>query len=257
MADLASYIQQGQSQEFSGDPSLGAQGGPPLSEVVTPEQTAGEAPSAVSGQIDPSGIPQPAVQEPTIPDPRDEELRQLHDRLNAQDSALIQLQHRQAMEAAQREEAQILARIQAIPDEDDRMRAFHDYRAQRYEAIIQAKDAQLQAGATREQQAQIQLAKNSVVAIRALQEGLPPEYVPLLRKADSPEEMEQMIQTLRGHQAQQQVQTQDQQRQAVVDSGVYAAGGAQAGFVPPSMPKERSGDLAGLIAATPPRLASS
>jgi hypothetical protein len=268
MDRLTDYIQQGQPQMLTGDESLGQPGGPPLAEALTPSAQAvtpvgtvipadaGEAPSAAVEQPPPSGEPFPPDQGVTTPDPRDEAIRQLQEQLAAQAQQMTQLNHRQAMEAAQREEAQIMARIQAIPDEEERTRAYTTYRFQQQEAVIQAQRAQLSSAQQREQDAAQAVAKNSVVTIRALQEGLPQEYIPLLRKAESPEELEQTIQLLKGTRAQQQAQTNEQQRQAVVDSGVYAAGGSQAGFVPPNTPKERSGDLAGLIAATPPRLAN-
>ena len=270
MPGLTEYIQGGQPQQIVGEESLGVQGGPPVSEAiegVQPEtQSAqpvvnqivnpdprGEATSAAVGNTETSGQAPSPGQEVTTPDPRDESIRQLQTQLQAQANEVSQMKQAQAAESARREEAQILARIQSIPDEQERQQTYNNYRFQKQQAIIQAQQTELQSREQREQQSAQEVARNSVVTIRAMQENIPSEYIPLLRKSDSPEELEKTISLLKGAVAQQQQVQQEQTRQEIVDSGVYAAGGTQAGFVPPVMPKERSGDLAGLIAATPPR----
>jgi hypothetical protein len=274
MAGLTDYIQQGQTQQVVAPEAAGMQGGPPVSEAITPiaeavqpvtqavqpvatqivnPEPAGEAASAAVGNTEPSGTTPSQGQQVTTPDPRDDAIRTLQEQLQAQANDLTRIQQQQAAESARREEAAILARIQQIPDEQDRQSALYNYQLNKQQAIIQAQRTELQSREQRDQLSQQEVAKNSVVTIRAMQEGIPSEYIPLLRKADSPEELESSIKLLKGTVAQQQQVQQETTRQEIVDSGVYAAGGTQAGFVPPEMPKERSGDLAGLIAATPPR----
>ena len=259
MPDLAGYIQGGQPQQIVGDESLAEVGGQPVAEAITPIPEAvtpvqiGEPSSGVDGNVQASEPPPPAVEGVTTPDPRDEAIRQLQDQLAAQANEQARMRQLQAVEAARREEAQILAQIQAIPDEDDRQQAYTNYQFNRQQAIIQTQQAQLQSVQRQQEESQQEVARNSVVTIRALQEGIPSEYIPLLRKSETPEELEQNLLLVKRNLGQGALQQQQQTRQGIVDSGVYAAGGAQAGFVPPTMPQERSGDLAGLIAATPPR----
>lgn len=276
MPDLAGYIQGGQPQVLVGDPSLAEPGGPPVAEAIDPNQPvtqavtpipqavtpvpSGEPPSGADPNIGASGSPAVPDQGVTTPDPRDEAIRHLQEQLDAQAletarqaEETARLRQQQAAESARREEARVLAQIQAIPDEIERERVYNNYRHQQNQAIIQTQQAQIQAVHREKEQSAQEVARNSVVTIRALMEGIPAEYIPLLKHSETPQELEQHIQLLKGNLQQGLAQQQQQTRQEIVDSGVYAAGGAQAGFIPPQMPQERSGDLAGLIAATPPR----
>jgi hypothetical protein len=259
MDGLASYIQSGTPQQVVGDPSLAEAGGQPVAEAITPIPEAvtpvqsGEPSSGAAGNTDASVSPPQSDQGLTTPDPRDEAIRQLQDQLDAQAQATAQLRQQQAAESARREEAQILAQIQAIPDEYERQQQYARYQLNKQQAIIQTQQAQIHSVQRQQEESQQEIARNSVVTIRAMQEGIPSEYIPLLKRSASPQELEHHITLLKQSLGQGAVVQQQQTRQGIVDSGVYAAGGAQAGFIPPEMPQERSGDLAGLIAATPPR----
>src|SRR5215471_18402896 len=100
MDRLTGYIQQGQPQTVVAEEAVGQVGGPPLAEAITPiaeavtpvgtviPTQAGEAPSAAPGYTDPSGAPLPADPGPTIPDYRDEEIRQLQAQQSAQATEL-------------------------------------------------------------------------------------------------------------------------------------------------------------------------
>lgn len=256
---LTSYIQQGQPQQVIADQAMAQPGGPPVSEVVTPGAN-GEPSSGVSGSTSPSGSPYDGSQGVTTPDPRDEAIRQLQEQVSAQAQETewirqqaAQQRYEQAVNAARIEEAQILSRIQGIEDDGERERQRMNYELHKAHAQNNAQGSQLAAIQTAKEQESQTLARNSVAAIRALQEGIPFEFVSLLKRSETPQELENHLAVIKRSLGQGQAVAQQASRQEIVNSGVYAAGGTQAGYIPPEMPQPHSGDLAGLIAATPPR----
>jgi hypothetical protein len=263
---LSNYIQNQQAATVLADQSVGEVGGElpetitPIQEAVTPVQS-GEAQSAASPNTQaPTVAETPESEELTTPDQNpavlllQQQLQEAQAANNATRQQMEAFRQQQAREAAQREEQAILAQIQSIPDEEERQKTYFQYQQQRNQSIIQAQQAQLQAMERQSyQQAEAQ-AKNMVIAMTMLKEGIDQQYAPILHASRDSKEFDANLALLKQAIGKGKENQNQQTRQEIVESGVYAAGGANAGFVPPPEPKERSGDLMSLINSRPRQL---
>lgn len=260
--DLMGYIQGNQGSETPGESS--GDSDQQLLQQVQAERIEGEQPQ-VDQQVQGEGQspaatnaaslpPTDPAQEPTT-QPVDQSMvaeiqRQLIAMQSDRDEHARAIRHQQA-ENARLQEQMIISQINAIPDEQERANRFAAFQHAKSQAIIAAQARELSERDQRDEANRQEQAKAAVVLFRAQAAGIPMELLPILRQSRDDDELKANIATIQRVIGQRQVQQKEENRQEIVDSGVYVAGGDQSGFVPPKEPKMRSGDLRALIAARP------
>lgn len=164
---------------------------------------------------------------------------------------------RMANQAALREEENFRLQLAQEPDPAIRAQKYVAFKEKQADARVNAIQAQLDGIKFQTNQDKEEFAKRQIAVVTAQQYGLAPEDLMYLQMAQTPEEMESVAVDLARRAGKTRQTTTQQTRQQRIESGVDVAGGEQAGFVPPKAPKERSGDLIGLIRSRQPQLVNA
>lgn len=175
-------------------------------------------------------------------------------RLAAAEAKIAELenaQREQARQAAQAEHQRIQGLIASIPDEDERKAKQLEYDNYRLRVYAQQQQQENQRLTQEREQTQLQQAKALIITQTMLKENLPPHTRAILEAAQSPEHLDVIVASLKQTVPSQSVDSGQQRMQQRIDSGVDTAGGSVASPVLPEGPRKRSGDIMGLIQATP------
>jgi hypothetical protein len=233
-------LPQGVNLTGVGDPNapqdIGQYGG-----NVQPNQQIGVNPGVTPGQ--PAFVPQSFV-------PQQPAGQQDTAALQAERQRLEQVAYQANLARIEAEDAKFMAEIAHLSDDDKERAVLQRELGQTREVNTwlnqRVQGMQKQQGET-EQRYQ-QRAKNYWVLHVAAQSGLPienPAIKNALSGANNPQEMRAIAENLVGLINRNTAQTSQQ----VVNSGIFAAGGGTTGPATTAMPKQRSGDIAGLISS--------
>jgi hypothetical protein len=275
---LIDHIQGGGYRTVNLDPSFVDEGGEALAEALAPvpEETRRLTPDALAGTIageslsgetdntqetaGPTNQPAGVTSQPTIDPQAEQRLAQREAEINRRQAEIDRREQearvQQAQQALRQEEDFVRQRIAATEDPAEKRAIAAEYRALRNGRAAQAMQTQYQQVVQQQTSVSEESAKAQVIFMAAREAGLPQDLIPLLHKANTAEEMDQMIATFKANlrPAQPAAADVNAARQARIDSGVDAATGTKVGFVPPAAPKQRSGDLIGLIRSREHRL---
>ena len=269
MEDLTSYIQgNGGYQTVPLDPSVAELGNRDLSEQLapvsddatrrlTPEALSGtlvgDALSGATGNVDSSSATgqsglgvTPQSGQPVVDVAQ---LQREFERVQNEATVNANAARSMAQLAARREHDAFVARLNAtVQDPNERVARYNQFRLQQEQvrtAALQGQINQINADANQQRE---MAARNQLISEAARDNGITdPELVQFLYDAQSPDHLQDLVQRVKRLAVNSQTAQTQVQREQRINAGVDVAGGASAGFTPPKQPKERSGDLIGLI----------
>lgn len=232
---------------------LTAQGEDSSSEDGNTAETAGQE-GTTEGQTNPT-VPDPNAEQIRVLDTRQAELDKREQQIrDAEDAQVVE----KAQAALRREEALFNQKLSQTDDPAEKRALLAEFRLTRANRERDFERSQRVAMETSTLEQREANAKNQVILAVMAQEGIPDRFRNFLATAGSVEEFDKLVADAkdmakefgltRTSSAQPTAKaTPESKRQERLDSGVDTPSGNNAGFVPPAAPKERSGDLMGLI----------